>query len=154
MSTYSNMLDLLILYRSRGLRYEYVRGVHLPVGELPMSAFRGPEIGGDACHMRMWELRAPVGHRPSAKGIPIRKARRRYAGNDGQTHHVITYTLDIHPDLIEDLIDRSGPSLRKDIAEQLGFEVEDFLDDADGEDKPGKTVRLVKSQTKLPLAAA
>lgn len=144
MTTYHRMLELLVEYRTKELRYEYVRGIYLPAGELPMSAFRGPEVGGDGCHMRMYELRAPEQQKKAYKGIPIKKSRRFYTGNDGKPYNVITYTLDVPVNLLDNLIDFAVPRLRTDQLEQYGYTAEAYLDDAEGSDKPGWAVRLVK----------
>lgn len=153
-TTYTRILNLLAEYRTKGLRYEYVRGVYLPAGELPMSAFRGPEVGGDACHMRLWELSAPEEQRINRKGIPIKKSRRHYMGHDGARYHVITYTLDVPLELVDKIIDFAVPRLRIDLLEQYGLKHESYQDDADGADKPGWSVRLIKLNThQLSLVA-
>lgn len=143
-TTYTRCLNLLAEYRTKGLRYEYVRGVYLPAGELPMSAFRGPDVGGDACHMRLWELSAPEEQRKGRKGIPIKKSRRYYTGHDGVQYNIITYTLDVPLELVDKLIDFEVPRLRTEELEQYGYTHESYQDDADGSDKPGWSVRLVK----------
>lgn len=144
MTTYRRILDMLVLYRRQGLRYEYVQGVFLPIGELPLSAFQGPEIGGSAANVRLWELRAPEQHKRNFKGIPIKKSRRYYTGNDGNRYNTITYTLDLPLDLIDDALDLDIPCLRRDVLALHGYTTEDYEDDADGEDKPGKAVRIVR----------
>lgn len=154
MTTYRRILDMLVTYRKQGLRYEYVRGVYLPIGELPLSAFQGPEIGGSAANVRLWELRAPEQQKRSFKGIPIKKSRRYYDGHDGARHNTITYTLDLPLDLIDDVLDLDIPCLRKDVLEMHGYTIEEFEDDADGEDKPGQAVRIVKGKSQqLSLVA-
>lgn len=141
-NTYSKILFLLYEYAQGGLQYEYVPGVFLPPGELPMSAFRGPECGGDACNIRIWELRRPQEEKRNFKGIPVKKSRFHYTYK-GEPENIITYKLDIPADLLDKVLDLEGVRLFQDQLQQAGYKLQEYEDDADGQDKPGKTVKLV-----------
>lgn len=141
-TTYSKILFLLYEYHMQQRRYEYLPGVLLPPGQLPMSAFRGPLVGGDACHMRLWELRAPEEAFKHAKGIPIKKNRVYFQHHD-DTDNIITYQLDIPRDLCEHVLDLEVVAINKPALAAYGLKCQDYLDDADGSDKPGRAVRLI-----------
>lgn len=143
-TTYSKMLWLLYDFLVEQKRLEYLPGVLLPPGELPMPAFRGPEVGGDACNIRMWELRSPEEVKRNFKGIPIKKSRFHYLYKD-EACHIITYRLDIPIEIVDRVLDLEQVRLHKLQLEQAGYKLEEYLDDAAGEDKPGRAVRLVPS---------
>jgi len=141
-TTYSKMLYLLYDYLVEQKQHEYLPGILLPPGELPMPAFRGPEVGGDACNIRMWELRSPEEQKRNFKGIPIKKSRFHY-DYKGEPCHIITYKLDIPLDIVDQVLDLEHVRIHKLQLEQSGYKLEEYMDDADGQDKPGRAVRLI-----------